>query len=229
MSFTKQLRKENHDVFHAIFQHPFVEGIGEGELNPKAVAHYIKADFEYLNAFMHVYGLAINKTDNRQDIHFFNEQIKFILDGEIHPHQNLCEYIGIPYSELQGYPLPPTADHYIKHMYAHGYQGSLGETIAALLPCPWTYLEIARNLLERYHLEERHPFYRWIIFYSGDEMDDITGYLKKRLDEIAECATDSELQKMRDAFRKSCLLEWSFWEMAHTCEDWPIGKVGVIR
>lgn len=224
MSFSKLIREENEEIFNEIYHHPFVQGLGKGELKPESVAHYVKADFEYLNAFMHVYGLAVSKTSNRDDIEFFNEQIQFILNSEIHPHLNLCEYIGIPYEELQGYSLPPTADHYIKHMMFHASNGSLGQTIAALLPCPWTYLEIGRKLLEEYQPDPSHPFYSWIKFYSEKDIVKVTEFLNQRLDEEAERATEEERNKMREAFRKSCQLEWAFWEMSLTCEEWPFGK-----
>lgn len=71
MTFTKELRNENDDIFQRIFHHPFVQGIGKGELPAEAVAHYIKADYEYLNAFMRIYGMAISKTAAREEIAYF--------------------------------------------------------------------------------------------------------------------------------------------------------------
>ncbi|ELK46331.1 thiaminase II [Halobacillus sp. ACCC02827] len=228
MSFSTQLRKENQDVFEAIFHHPFVEGLGKGELPKEAVAHYVKADFEYLNAFMHVYGIAVSKSPKREDIELFNDQINFVLHSEVHPHNNLCRYIGKEYEELQGYPLPPTADHYIKHMLYHAHMGSIGEIIAALLPCPWTYLEIGKELTKAYQPDENHPFFDWIDFYAEEEIGGLTGQLCEKLDAYAEQASDEEKNKMREAFRKSCQLELSFWEMAYTVEEWPVAE-GVYR
>jgi len=61
MSFTEQLRRENDDLFAAIFKHPFVRGIAEGKLDREQLIHYVKQDYEYLNAFMRIYGIAISK------------------------------------------------------------------------------------------------------------------------------------------------------------------------
>ncbi|MCA1012330.1 thiaminase II [Halobacillus halophilus] len=229
MSFTEQLRQENHDIFERIFHHPFVEGIGNGRLPSESIAHYIKADYEYLNAFMHIYGIAISKSSEREDIQYFNEQVNFVLHSEVHPHHNLCEYIGIRYEDLQGYALPPTADHYVKHMMYHAQMGGLGEIIAALLPCPWTYLEIGRYLMKEYEPDQDHPFYPWIKFYAESEMQILTDHLRSRLDHLAEQASEKELRRIRDAFRKSCQLEWSFWEMAYTCEEWIEGKAVDVK
>lgn len=221
MSFSNLLRQENQDVFQHIFSHPFVQGIGQGHVPKEALTHYIKADYEYLNAFMHVYGLAISKSPARKDIQLFNEQIDFVLNSEIHPHNNFCDQIGVSYEELQGYPLPPAADHYVKHMLYHAHSGGVGEMLAVLLPCPWTYLEIGQELVKMYQPDESHPFYSWIQFYADEEMSTLTKQLCARLDDYAETASGSEKKRMKEAFRKSCQLEYAFWEMAFTQEQWP--------
>ncbi|WP_010529204.1 thiaminase II [Lentibacillus jeotgali] len=222
MTFTQMLRKENDDLFQAIMNHPFVDGIGKGDVPDEAIAHYIKADFEYLNAFMRIYGTAISKSAKREDMQFFNNQIQFVLNSEVHPHHNFCDHIGVGYDELQGYPLPPTADHYVKHMMYHTNMGGLGEAISAVLPCPWTYLEIGRELKTQYDPPADHPFYQWINFYA--EKGNKTEEMCDRLDRIAENASQEERGHMIEAFRKSCMLELAFWEMAYTCEEWSTGK-----
>ncbi len=224
MTFTETLRKENNELFEAIFNHPFVDGIGKGEVPHEALAHYIKADYEYLNAFMHVYGVAISKSTERRDMGYFSEQVGFVLNSETHPHHNFCDVIGAGYDELQGYPLPPTADHYVKHMMYHAQMGGLGEILAALLPCPWTYLEIGNHLMKKYQPSPNHTFYPWIDFYANEEFDTLSMAMRERLNELAEEASESELKRMKEAFRKSCQLELNFWEMALTCEEWPTGE-----
>ncbi|KGX87214.1 thiaminase II [Pontibacillus litoralis] len=222
MTFTEQLRQEADPIFEAIIEHPFVRGIAAGNVPKEAVKHYVKADFEYLNAFMHVYGIAISKCHDRKDMAFFSEQINFVINSETHPHHNLCNYIGIPYEALQGYPLPPSADHYIKHMKHYAHEGSLGEILAALLPCPWTYLEIGNRLMDEVKPDENHPLYEWIHFYADGEMENTTMKLRRHLDSWAEGASEREKKAMTDAFIKSCQLEWGFWEMSYNVETWDL-------
>jgi thiaminase len=37
------------------------------------------------------------------------------------------------------------------------HEGSLGEIMAVLLPCPWTYLEIGRRLMDEVRPDEYIP------------------------------------------------------------------------
>lgn len=221
MSFTQELRRQADGIFQAIFQHPFVRGIASGSLQKEQLMHYVKQDFEYLNAYMRIYGIAISKCTDREEIAMFNEQIAFILHSETHPHQNFCAVAGVSYEEMQGFPLAPSAHHYIRHMLTVAHEGSLGEIIAVLLPCPWTYLEIGRKLVEEVKPTPEHPFYDWMQFY-GNRSSGITEKFSLLLDRWAEEATEAERRRMIGHFLQSCQLEYLFWDMAYKLEEWPV-------
>ncbi|WP_110926275.1 thiaminase II [Bacillus massiliglaciei] len=228
MSFSAELRREADPIFQAIFEHPFVRGIAEGDLKKEQLIHYVKQDFEYLSSFIRIYGMAITKCDSREDMDMFNQQISFILNSEVHPHNNFCQVAGVPYEELQGYALSPSAHQYIRHMLTVAHEGTLGEILAVLLPCPWTYWEIGEKLLREVNPASSHPFYEWIHFY-GDRTDSITSNFCARLDEWAEGATDRERAKMKEHFLLSCQLEYMFWDMAYRIEEWPVQMEAVQR
>ena len=227
MSFSQELRRQADGIFQAIYEHPFVRGIAEGNLTREQLIHYVKQDFEYLNAYMRIYGIAISKSTSREDMAVFNEQISFILNSEVHPHQNFCAIAGVTYEEMQGYPLAPSAHHYIRHMLTVAHEGSLGEIMAVLLPCPWTYLEIGRRLMDEVRPDESHPFYEWICFY-GNQIEDVTFKYRERVDAWAKVATAAERERMIEHFMLSCQLEYMFWDMAYTQEQWPVQMHAVV-
>ncbi|MCM3567259.1 thiaminase II [Neobacillus mesonae] len=227
MSFSAELRKEAEPIFQAIFDHPFVQGIANGKLEKEQLIHYVKQDFEYLNSFIRIYGIAVSKCDNREDMEMFNQQIAFILNSEIHPHHNFCQAAGVSYEELQGYSLSPSSHHYIRHMLTVAHEGSLAEILAVLLPCPWTYWEIGKKLIQEVNPDPSHPFYEWIHFYGN--RPDGTQKFCKRLDELVQDASEKEKAKMKEHFLLSCQLEYLFWDMAFKREEWPVGLELVKR
>lgn len=166
--------------------------------------------------------MAISKSINREEMALFNEQIGFILHSEIHPHNNFCRVAGVAYEELQYEELAPTAHHFTRHLLDIVTKGTLGEILAALLPCPWTYNEIGDYLKQSIELTQDHPYFDWIDFYSTGEIDGLTTRLKRRLDDYALTASEAEKERMKEAFIKSCQLEYMFWEMAYTVEKWPV-------
>lgn len=219
MKFSEELRLENKDIFTLIKNHPFVEGIGKGILSVDAVRHYVQADYAYLNGFMKTIGSAIGNANHRNDIAYFSALMQFSLHDEIQAHLCFCEYINVNYEDLQGQPLPPTGDHYVKHMMYHAQTGTTGEAISALLPCPWTYYEIGKYLNETWQVSDNHPFQIWIQCYANTKQD--VEEMCERLDEHASHASEKEKASMKIAFRKSCQLEYLFWEMAMSTEEWP--------
>ncbi|MBM7702192.1 thiaminase II [Metabacillus iocasae] len=228
MSFSAELRLEADHIYQAIFNHPFVKGIGEGNVPKEALIHYVSQDFEYLTAFVRIYAAAITKCENREEMAVFNEGISFVLNSEIHPHNNFCEVAGVKYEDLHHEPLAPTASHYIKHMMTVAHTGSLGEIIAVLLPCPWTYLEIGQKLIKDINLEPTHPFYEWITFYGAEKVNSSTQWYCDKLDELAAQASEEERAKMKDHFIKSCELEYLFWDMAYKQEKWLFPKTETL-
>lgn len=223
MTFSDELRQAADPIFEAIFRHPFVQGIAKGEVPKEALTYYVRQDSAYLNTFIKVYALAISKCQDREDMRLFNQQISYILDSETHPHHNFCRVAGADYGDLQNSSLAPTASHYIKHMLAVAYDGSLAETIAAFLPCPWTYWEIGSRIIKDFHPEKGHPFYDWIMFYGKSENDKIplTLIFAERLNQLTENTAAEEKAVIKDHFIKSCQLEYAFWDMAYTQERWP--------
>lgn len=152
----------------------------------------------------------------------FNEQISFILNSEIHPHNNFCDVAGVQYEDLQYEPLAPTAHHYTRHMLDVAQRGSLGEILAVLLPCPWTYNEIGDYLKSEKQPSNSHPFYEWINFYSREGDLSVTEDFRARLDAYVKTASAHEKEQMKHHFIKSCQLEYSFWEMSYKQEKWPV-------
>lgn len=223
MSFTKQLRQEADPVFEAIFDHPFVRGLAAGELESEQLAHYVRQDFQYLTVFCQIYGLAISKCTEREDIEFFNEQVTFVLDSENHPHQNLARVSGYPMEELErAEALSPTARNYTRHMLYAAHSGTLGELLCALYPCPLTYYEIGVRLKEEIAPESSHPFKEWIEFYADPAVGGICQGLSSRIDALAADAGGEERVRMADHYLTSCRMEYLFWGMAYEVERWPV-------
>src|SRR5690606_7365759 len=107
-------------------------------------------------------GFALSKCESREDMEMFHRSVAYVLYDEGLAHENLCRVAGVTYEDLQGYQPSPTAHQYINHMIATAATGSIGDIIAATLPCPWIYLEIGRKLVEEVQPDPSHPFHDWI-------------------------------------------------------------------
>ncbi len=223
--FTADLARRYADLFETFYDHPFLAGLRDGSVEPAAVRHYVGQDHQYLTAYLRCYGLGMALAPDRSWAAYFHDKAGFLLDDESHAHHAMCDFLGVTYEEAQTHRLAPSAQAYVDHMTAAG-RDSLGVLLAALLPCPWTYIWSAR----RFWLGERettpgalgddHPLAGWWQFYAAERTEDVLTDLRARLDALAADAGEAERARMERAFELSCRHEIRFWQMAWSLEHW---------
>ncbi|WP_243680019.1 hypothetical protein [Vulcanisaeta souniana] len=91
----------------------------------------------------------------------------------------------------------------------------------AILPCYWTYLEIAR-----YHEKElaNNPvgIYRdWASVYLSPEYEGIVMDLRRIIDDTSDHLMH-DISRLTSIFRQASIYEFMFWDMAYRMEQWAI-------
>lgn len=228
MQLSKVLQREGQPILQAILEHPFVQGIANGDLPREALIFYVGQDFNYLNAFLKVYAAAIQKCQQRDDMAIFAQQIDFILESEIHPHHNFCQVAGVSYESRQHDRQAPITYLYNEHMYHAARTGDLIDIAGALLPCPWTYLEIGDTLVRQQKNRPDNPFKDWIDFYANRHLLTIDQVLFNLVDREASRYDQAHLDRVVEAFVRSCELEWDFWEQAYHQQDWQFAPAALV-
>lgn len=95
--------------------------------------------------------------------------------------------------------------------------GSMGECVSVMMPCPWTYLEIAQKLSKSHHIQDNRVYQKWARFYSSDESCRQVNDLKKILCILADDveANDKDRLAMKKHFIAACRYELLFWDTAY--------------
>ncbi len=221
LSYSAELRGRCEPIFDAFWTHPFLEGLKDGSLSGERAVHYVGQDHQYLNAYMRCYGLGVSLSPDRDWMQWFHGNLSFILNDEIHPHHALCRAAGVTYEEAQVEVMAPSAQAYINHMLAAAHD-TLGVLLAALLPCPWTYIWAGNRFVAEQPPSDEHPFAEWWRFYASDEVNRHLDETLRRFDLLAADAGSAERSRMARAFEQSCHHEVRFWEMAWTLEGWSL-------
>src|SRR5690625_2817307 len=112
----------------------------------------------------------------------------------------------------------PTAYGYTSHLYRAAGSGSLGQTIAAILPCYWLYADIGKIYQDA---KPKETIYQnWIKTYATEWLHTFTQEIIGRSDESAEKSREKEKAKMKEQFLIAKEYELAFWEMSYTKEQW---------
>ena len=95
------------------------------------------------------------------------------------------------------------------------------DLVAALLPCAWGYVHVARELAKAEPPKDQR-YADWIDQYASDDFVDAAQWLRDELDRLSEGATAEKKAKLTDLFVVSSRYEWQFWEMCYHGEQWPV-------
>jgi thiaminase/transcriptional activator TenA len=221
MGFSEQLRSNAAGIWEANFNHPFVQGIGNGTLAKDKFIFYLKQDYVYLIDFARYFALLASRADSLTLMTGFAELLHVTLKFEMDMHRAICTDFGISAEDLELVePMPDTLN-YTSYLIKSALLGDKGEMLAGFLPCSWGYVEIAQRLKKKGVPNDKH-YRQWIETYASDEFDGLVIYYRNLLDGIAGTASDDEKKRMQDIFNTTSRLEYMFWDMAWEKRGWPV-------
>jgi thiaminase (transcriptional activator TenA) len=215
------LRRNADRIWTAIFEHPFVRGIGEGTLVEDKFRFYLKQDYVYLIEFSRFFSLAAAKAGKLDQMQTFSKILDATLNLEMDLHRKICADYRITPEELESTEPAPNNLGYTSYLQSVAYSGDLVEILAALLPCSWGYIEIVEHLKKKGLPEHKH-YRQWIETYTSNEFVEMTDWLKATFDRLSEKLSEDKAGRVQEIFNFSSLWELLFWEMAYYTQEWPV-------
>lgn len=222
MSFTSDIETRALPLRQAILSHPFVVGVGNGDLPVEKFKHYIKQDYLYLIEYARVLAIASTRAPDLETMGWFARLLDETLNTEMELHRGYCAEFGITREELENTEAAPTTIAYTGFLLKTAQLGSFEELVASLVPCQWGYWEIG-DYLAKHGLPEGAPLYaKWIEMYSSTEFEELARDIRALTDRLADDAAPGPLAGMEEAYRTSLRLEHRFWDMAYELEGWQV-------
>jgi thiaminase/transcriptional activator TenA len=116
---------------------------------------------------------------------------------------------------------------YTSYMQALALRGGPLEIMAALLPCAWSYVEIAQRLAAEGTSKEK-VYADWIGYFTLPANVEMVASMRRDLDVLAveEVLGTTKREELQQIFATSSRLERGFWEMSYTLEQWPDLQMG---
>ena len=221
MGFIEGVEERALPIRQAILEHPFVVGIGRGDLDVERFKFYVAQDYVYLIDYARALALGAARAPELEVMSWFAGLLDETLNTEMELHRGYCAQFGISREELEATQAAPTTVAYTSYLLRVASQGSFGELAASLLPCQWGYWEIGDHLA-RQGAPGHAPLYaEWVGMYASDEFRDLALHLRALTDAIGSVASPAEQAAMEAAYVTSLRLERQFWDMAWKLERWP--------
>jgi len=220
-AFSQRLRKEAGKIWGAIDSHPFLRELWSGTLSMESFTYFILQDYRYLLDFAQVLCLGGAKSSDLKTLEIFARHALIAVEVERSFHTAFGKSLGLSARQLDNAPKGPVTEAYTKHLQAVARSGTLGEFVAAVLPCYWIYGEVGKRL---YRGRPKKPkiYRQWIETYASEEYWKPVREQIQLMDQLGARAKAEEQRLMRSHFLLSSRYEFLFWDQAYRLEKWPV-------
>ncbi|PSL50737.1 thiaminase /4-amino-5-aminomethyl-2-methylpyrimidine deaminase [Salsuginibacillus halophilus] len=222
MKPSERLYQKAETIWHASFEHPFVQEIGQGTLDERKFRYFMVQDYLYLLDYAKLFAFGVTKADDEATMRQFANLLDGTMNTEMDLHRQYAAKFGITTDELAEAEQAPTTTAYTRYMLHASHNGGLGELMASLVPCAWGYHEIGKRLVEKYPDAVNHPLYgEWVKMYAGEEFAELADWAVNLMDRVMTGKPEADMKRYEEIFLTTSQYELMFWEAAYHQEDWP--------
>jgi thiaminase/transcriptional activator TenA len=218
-----RLRSDCDRVWAGLHAHPFIRELAAGTLPPDTFRFYVEQNLQYLPEYARTIALGAAKAEDSETMGRFAADLANIIDSEIPENRELLRRALELGAEDRGGAacMAPANVAYTGFLVSVATTGGPLEIMAAIVPCTWSYGDIASSLIAD-GLVHDHPVYaEWIRFFGQPEYGGIVETMKADLETLAAGADEATVQRLSSIFTMSTRLERAFWDMAFGHDQWP--------
>jgi thiaminase (transcriptional activator TenA) len=220
-SLTERLRESCAADWADLHAHPFVRELADGTLPPDTFRFYVEQNLQYLPEYARAMALGASRADDLATMRVFAADLANVVESEIPQNEELRRRaVELGARDLGGADGPaPATLAYTSFLMATAARFRPLELMAAILPCTWSYGEIAARLVGD---AAEHPVYTgWIRFFGSADYARIVGTMRADLEQRATGADAQTVERLTSLFATGTRLERDFWDMAYGLEHWP--------
>lgn len=215
----EMLRRGCAEMWAKIHGHPFLREMADGTLPTSKFAFYVGQNLLFLPELAKAAAIGVAKAADEVTMRDFSEIVGNIMNLEIPKNRELLGEVA-PDGPAQ-LTMAPANLAYTRHLITVAYEGGAANILASFTPCSWSYGELGRAYAPKRPIDQ--PAYdRWFEFFSGAEYWATLEAGKSRLDRLCAGLGEAEMRRVSDIFHVSTQLEYLFWDMAYTMQDWPV-------
>mmetsp|Transcript_9227 Transcript_9227/g.10707 ORF Transcript_9227/g.10707 Transcript_9227/m.10707 type:complete len:217 (+) Transcript_9227:98-748(+) len=214
MRFTEELRESAGSQWDRVVNHKFTDELAEGTLDKEVLKRYLIQDYRFLDAFVVLLSTIISKARNLSDRIPGCQFLALITDKENTYFDRSLVKLGA--KDNGDIPDAPCTTAFCNLMLEVAQSGHLGEMLAVIVVCEWSYLLWGERVLSK---TKRDDFenYEWVDLHSGQFFAGVVEYLRGLLDKEGELIDDvQDKEKCRKSFLRAVQCEEDFFDFAYS-------------
>jgi thiaminase (transcriptional activator TenA) len=223
MRYTDELKAAAGDQWERIVTHKFTTELAANTIDRAVLRRYLIQDYRFLDAFVVLLSSVIAHCRTLAD-RIPGCQFLALITGKENTYFERCFAILDHCDEATRAAIPdaPCTIGFCSLMRDAAKSGSLGEMLAVLVVCEWSYLSWAQRVLASTVVPVvRDDFctYEWIDLHSGPQFEQVVAYVRGLLDQEGLRMTAAEKERCRQRFLQAVQLEEDFFDYAYNGTD----------
>jgi thiaminase/transcriptional activator TenA len=213
-TLSARLHEAGADTWAAAVAHPMVRAIGDGTLPHEVFRRYFTQNVLYLEDYARAIGQIVAKAPDRHALDVLTRFLAQIVENEIPANLTFLQRLGGDEDTVAGRGRKAaTTDAYTAYLLSVCARGDCADGLAAVLPCQWSYGELARPLMAT---RPADPIYAdWIALFGDDDYDALVGETTALLDRLVDGDDPVRFAELMEIFERSTGFERAFWDMAY--------------
>jgi thiaminase/transcriptional activator TenA len=220
-TLSERLRRSCETEWERLHAHPFVAGLTDGTLPLDAFRFYIEQNLQYLPEYARAMALGASRADDLATMRVFSSDLANVVGSEIPQNEELRRRAIEAGAQDRGGAegMAPATLAYTSFLVGTAARSGPLEIMAAILPCTWSYGEIAARRIGE---QVEHEIYaEWTRFFGSADYADIVAAMRHDFEERAAGVDEATQEHLAFLFAEGARLEREFWDMAYGLVHWP--------
>jgi thiaminase/transcriptional activator TenA len=219
MKVSERLRKDADDIWGKIIKHPFVTELYNGTLPIGKFRFYILQDYNYLTSSIKNFSIISSKADSIDSMREVIEILHLESVSEFKGYEEFLRKLGYRVEDAENIKPTPTNISYVNFLLSTSSLKSYAESITSVLPCFWSYAEIAEHHKDKLSKNENKLYVDWASVYLSEPYVNLVEKIKRLVDKAGETASYEMLKK---TFITASKYEYMYWDAIYNMNAWPI-------
>jgi len=185
--------------------------IGAGTLPHETFRRYFEQNILYLEDYARAIGLIIGTAPDAEALDVLSRFLRQIAGTEIPSNVAFLRRLGGSPGAMS--TMLPVTYAYTRHLLYTSAQGTCAEGLTAVLPCQWSYGELARPLMAA--LPDDPVYADWVAMFGNGDYSALVAETTGLLDRLADTADAATVARLAWIFDISTRYEIQFWDMAY--------------
>jgi len=219
MKVSQRLREDADNIWKRIIEHPFVVELYSGSLPIDKFKFYILQDYNYLISAIRNFSIISSRADSVEAMREIIEILWLESVSEFKGYEEFLEKLGYTIEDAVNVEPIPVNVSYISFLLSTSSLKSYAESITSLLPCFWSYAEIAEYHKDKLRKNGNSLYMEWAAVYLSESYLNLVERMKKLVDNAGK---EFSHKKLKKTFITASRYEYMYWDAIYNMHTWPV-------